>query len=71
MIMNHSNSNRLRLTGKLIKGDRRYVLQCDDKSVWKLDFQDNEVPEDNHMVLVEGVKTGVDSIAVDWVGETK
>ena len=36
-----------------------------------LDFQDNEVPEDNHMVLVEGVKTGVDSIAVDWVGETK
>lgn len=69
--MNHSNSNRLRLTGKLIKGDRRYVLQCDDESVWKLDFQDIEVPEDNHIVLVEGVKTGVDSITVDWVGETK
>ena len=69
--MNHSNSNRLRLIGKLIKGDRRYVLQCDDESVWKLDFQDIEVPKDITIVLVEGVKTGVDSITVDWVGETK
>ena len=69
--MNHSNSTRLRLTGKLIKGDRRYVLQCDDESIWKLDFQDIQVPEDNHIVLVEGVKTGIDSIMVDWIGKTK
>ena len=68
--MNHSNSTRLRLTGKLIKGDRRYVLQCDE-SIWKLDFQDIQVPEDNHIVLVEGVKTGIDSIMVDWIGKTK
>ncbi|WP_422342811.1 DUF5818 domain-containing protein [Parasphingorhabdus sp.] len=67
--MNRSNSNRLRLTGKLIKGDRRYVLQCDDQSVWKLDFLDIEVPEDNDIVLVEGVQTGIDSITVDWIGE--
>ncbi|WP_109355568.1 DUF5818 domain-containing protein [Sphingorhabdus sp. EL138] len=69
--MYRSNSNRLRLTGKLIKGDRRYVLQCDDQSVWKLDFLDIEVPKDNDIVLVEGVKTGIDSIAVDWIGESQ
>ena len=69
--MNHSNSNRLPLTGTLIKGDRRYVLQCDDESVWKLDLQDIEIPEDSRIILVEGVKTGVDSITVDWVGDTK
>ena len=69
--MNHSNSNRLRLTGKLIKGDRRYVLQCDDESVWKLDFQDIVIPKENTAVVVEGVKSGTDGVDVDWIGTVK
>lgn len=69
--MNHSNSNRLRLTGKLIKGDRRYVLQCDDESVWKLDFQDIVIPEENTAVVIEGVKSGTDGVVVDWIGTVK
>lgn len=66
--MKYSNSNRLRLTGKLIKEDRRFVLQCDDESVWKLDFQDIAIPKENTLVVIEGAKVGTDGVDVDWVG---
>ncbi|WP_339692025.1 DUF5818 domain-containing protein [uncultured Parasphingorhabdus sp.] len=69
--MNHSNSNRLRLTGKLIKGERHYLLQCADENVWRLNFLDVKTPKDGTQVIIEGVQSGVDGIDVDWVGAKK
>ncbi len=69
--MDRSNSNRLRLTGKLIKGDRRFVLQCEDETVWRLKFLDTKTPRDGTDVIIEGVQSGVDGIDVDWVGAKK
>ncbi|NCN85432.1 MAG: hypothetical protein GW808_02145 [Sphingomonadales bacterium] len=66
--MNHSNSNRLRLTGKLTKGSRHYVLQCEDETMWRLNFQDLDIPEENKDVIIEGFKAGFDAVDVDWVG---
>jgi|TARA_R100001244_G_scaffold71741_1_gene57966 hypothetical protein len=66
--MNYSNSNRLRLTGKLIKGERHYLLQCANERVWRLNFLDAKIPKDGTQVTIEGVKSGVDGIDVDWVG---
>lgn len=66
--MNYSNSNRLRLTGKLIKGERHYLLQCANESVWRLNVLDAKIPKDGTEVTIEGVQSGVDGIDVDWVG---
>jgi Protein of unknown function (DUF5818) len=66
--MNHSHSNRLRLTGKLIERDRHFILQCDDETVWKLDFQDLDIPEAIGDFIVEGFKTGIYAVDVDWIG---
>jgi len=69
--MTTSNSNRLRLTGKLIKGERRYILQCDDESVWRLDFRDLDIPNEGSEVTLEGTQSGTDTIDVDWVGSKR
>lgn len=66
--MNHSNSNRLRLIGKLIKGDRHYLLQCDDENVWRLNFLDVKIPKVGAKVIVEDFQSGIDGIDIDWVG---
>lgn len=66
--MTSSNTTRLRLTGRLIKGDRHYLLQCDDETVWRLELLDVDVPEETEEVVVEGLKSGIDSIDVDWIG---
>lgn len=66
--MTSSNATRLRLTGKLIKGQRHYLLQCDDETIWRLELLDVDVPEGADEVIVEGLKSGIDSIDVDWVG---
>lgn len=66
--MNRSKSNRLRLTGTLIKGDRHYILKCEDDSVWRLACQDIDIPEDGGEVTVEGTNAGKDTIDVDWIG---
>ncbi|MGI9360637.1 MAG: DUF5818 domain-containing protein [Parasphingorhabdus sp.] len=66
--MTSSNTTRLRLTRKLIKGDRHYLLQCDDETVWRLELLDVDVPEETEEVVVEGLKSGIDSIDVDWIG---
>lgn len=65
--MEHSKSHRLRLTGQLIKGERRYVLQCDDEKVWRLNFLDVKAPKDGTEVIVEGFQSGVDGVNVDWI----
>ena len=66
--MNHSNSNRLRLTGKLIKGERRHLLECADEKVWRLNLLDVKIPKIGTHVIIEGVQSGVDGIEVDWIG---
>ena len=66
--MTHSNSNRVRLTGKLIKGNRRCLLQCEDENVWRLNFIDIVVPTAAGEVTVEGVQSGIDNVDVDWIG---
>jgi len=63
-----SIGNRLRLSGKLIKGERRYVLQCADESVWRLEVLEQDIPNNIEKVTVEGVQLGDDVIKVDWVG---
>lgn len=63
-----SQSNRLRLTGKLIKGDRRYILQCEDESIWRLDFLDDAQDPRPGNVTVEGVQSAKDAVKVDWIG---
>ncbi len=68
--MDHSNSHRLRLKGKLIKGERRYILKCEDDSVWQLELQDGEEKPESGNVTVEGVKSGQDTVKVDWIGIT-
>jgi Protein of unknown function (DUF5818) len=69
--MNHSHSNRLRLTGQLIEGERRYILQCADEKVWRLNLLDVKIPKNGTLVIIEGVQSGVDGIDVDWIGATK
>ena len=69
--MNHSSSNRLRLTGQLIKGERRHLLECADEKVWRLNLLDVKIPKDGTEVIIEGVQSGVDGIDVDWIGATK
>ena len=66
--MSGSNSNRVRLIGKLIKGERGYVLQCEDESVWRLEFQDGEQGPELGDVTVEGVQSGRETVKVDWIG---
>ncbi len=69
--MNRSNSNRLRLTGQLIEGERRYILQCADEKIWRLNFLDVKTPKSGTQVIIEGVQSGVDGIDVDWIGAKK
>ena len=69
--MDHSNSHRLRLTGQLIKGERRYLLKCSDENVWRLNLLDVKIPKIGSQVTIEGVQSGVDGIDVDWVGAKK
>lgn len=66
--MAYSNANIIRLTGKLIGGKRRYILQCVDENVWRLNFLDVEIPEGVSEVIIEGAQTGVDAIDMDWIG---
>lgn len=65
--MAYSNTNLIRLTGKLLKGKRRCVLQCADESVWRLNLLDVEIPEGGTEVVIEGAQTGSDLIDVDWI----
>ena len=68
--MTNSNSNRVRLTGKLLKGERRYLLQCEDENVWKLNLIDVNAPDTEVDVIVEGLQSGVDVVDVDWIGQS-
>ncbi|WP_414696342.1 DUF5818 domain-containing protein [Parasphingorhabdus sp.] len=43
-------------------------MQCDDETVWRLELLDVDVPEETEEVVVEGLKSGIDSIDVDWIG---
>ena len=69
LAMTRSNSNRVRLTGKLIKGERRYILQSEDESIWRLNLIDVNVPIEAAEVTIEGVQSGVDNVDVDWIGQ--
>ena len=66
--MNHSNSHRLRLTGKLMKGERHYLLHCVDENIWRLNFLDVKIPKNGIDVTIEGVQSGIDGVDVDWIG---
>ena len=63
-----SVGNRLRLSGKLIKGERRYVLQCEDESVWRLNLDGLDLPNGASEVVVDGTKSASDVVDVDWIG---
>lgn len=63
-----TNTTCLRVTGKLAKGERHYLLQCEDETVWRLKLLEVDVPEDTENVIVYGLKSVIDSIDVDWIG---
>ena len=65
-----SIGNRVRLSGKLIKGERRYVLQCEDESVWRLEISGQEVPKNARDVTIEGIQLSRDAVKVDWIGNS-
>lgn len=60
----------VRLTGELVTSRRGMVLKMDDGDAFALGF---EVPVEHlicRRVTVEGNRSGLDWIAVDWIGET-
>jgi hypothetical protein len=61
-----SNGTRIRLSGKRRNSRRGPLLVTADGDVWVLEGTDEITLPAKGEVIVEGVKTGLDRIAVDW-----
>lgn len=61
-----SKGTRIRLGGKRRNSRRGPLLVTTDGDVWVLECTDEITLPAKGEVIVEGVKTGLDRIAVDW-----
>jgi hypothetical protein len=68
-VINGSIGTRYRLEGLLESSARGLVLRMDDDETWALDTDASAEPHVRQRVTVEGVRSGFDRIAVDWIGE--
>jgi hypothetical protein len=68
-IMNRSFGTRHRVEGLLESSARGLVLRMDGGGIWALDTDASAEPHVRQRVTVEGVRSGFDRIAVDWIGE--
>ena len=59
---------RHRIEGLLLNSKRGLVLQVDDGGVWALDHDPHAAQLVGLRVIVEGTRSGVDRIDVDWIG---
>lgn len=61
-----SKGTRIRLSGKRRNSRRGPLLVTADGDVWVLEYTDEITLPTKGEVIVEGVKTGLDRISVDW-----
>jgi len=69
-----SKGTRIRLVGKRKNSRRGPLLVTAEGNVWVLEGTDGSLLPTNSNFVVEGVQTGLDRVAVDWVNpenETK
>ena len=66
--MNAEIGTRYRLEGLLLASERGLVLQIDDGGVWALDTDAGADSHAGRRVVIEGVRSGCDRIAVEWIG---
>jgi hypothetical protein len=65
--LNAEIGTRYRLEGMLLLAERGPILQVDDGGVWALELFPEQRTQCGRRVLLEGVRTGFDRIAVDWL----
>ncbi len=68
MKMNAEIGTRYRLEGLLLTSDRGHILQLDDGAIWALDFEDAAATGVGQRVILEGIRSGLDRITVEWIG---
>jgi hypothetical protein len=61
-------SRRRRLSGRLTKGARSFLLTTFDEQTWIVDTLDVDQSLLGKNVIVDGIPTASDRIQADWIG---
>lgn len=66
-----SFGSRHRETGQLTTSARGLILELDDGGIYALDAEPDATDLVGHRVILEGTRSGLDRLNVEWIGRAE